>query len=353
MKKITSLLLALTLCLGLLALPASAATDDTAARMQHTAEALKYLTLFRGSDKGFELDRAPTRMEAVIMLVRLLGKENEALGGEWAHPFTDAPTWQNAAEYLGYAYTNGLTRGTSATTFSPNAPASARECVTLTLRALGYADTAEGALWDRWEAQANTIGLIPAAMTTGSGFTRGDAVLLYYSALSCVMGNNGDARLTDVLVENGVFAPEAPAIAAAIAEDTIDPASDTLETVMAALYAKLPADLSRMHTILMPIDAEGADYYLGTDTLSFTEAVASEPMMMAQAHSVCLVRVTPGTDVQAAMEAMRTGVNPQKWICVGVDPENVRTAAIGDLILLVLDNRYSQAFVDTFLSLAR
>ena len=350
MKKITSLLLALTLCLGLLTLPAGAASEDTAARMQHTAEALKYLTLFRGSDKGFELDRAPTRMEAVIMLVRLLGKENEALAGEWSHPFTDAPTWQNAAEYLGYAYTSGLTRGTSATAFSPNEPASARECVTLTLRALGYTDSQEGSLWDRWETQANEIGLIPAAMTTGSGFTRGDAVLLYYNALSCPLYGS-TMNLTDSLVEAGIFASDAPAIAQAIAEDRVDPATASLETVMAALYAKLPADLSRMRTVTMEINADNAAYYLGVDTLDFEEAMASEPMMMAQAHSVCLVRMKDGADIQAAMDAMRAGVDPQKWICVGVDPENVRTAAIGDLILLVLDNRHSQEFIDTFLAM--
>ncbi|MGM9638434.1 MAG: DUF4358 domain-containing protein [Butyricicoccaceae bacterium] len=350
MKKITSLLLALTLCLGLLTLPAAAASEDTAARMQHTAEALKYLTLFRGSDKGFELDRAPTRMEAVIMLVRLLGKENEALAGEWSHPFTDAPTWQNAAEYLGYAYASGLTRGTSATTFSPNEPASARECVTLTLRALGYADSQEGSLWDRWETQANGIGLIPAEMTTGSGFTRGDAVLLYYNALSCQLCGSA-MNLTDSLVEAGVFGSEAPAVASLLANDQVDLADSSLEVILAALYARLPSDLSRMRTMTMEINADNAAYYLGVDTLDFEEAMASEPMMLAQAHSVCLVRMKDGSDIQAAMDAMRAGVDPQKWICVGVDPENVRTAAVGNLILLVLDNRHSQEFIDTFLAM--
>ena len=38
--------------------------------------------LFRGSDKGWELDRQPTRAEAAIMLVRFLGLESEALNGE-------------------------------------------------------------------------------------------------------------------------------------------------------------------------------------------------------------------------------------------------------------------------------
>lgn len=51
-----------------------------------------------------------TRSEAVTMLVRLLGRENEALSGKWETPFTDVPAW--AEPYVGLAYENGLTTGT-------------------------------------------------------------------------------------------------------------------------------------------------------------------------------------------------------------------------------------------------
>ena len=43
------------------------------------AEALKTLKLFKGTSSGFELDRAATRMEALVMLIRLFGKEEAAL----------------------------------------------------------------------------------------------------------------------------------------------------------------------------------------------------------------------------------------------------------------------------------
>jgi hypothetical protein len=39
------------------------------------AEALKPLGVFVGTEKGFELERPATRMEAAVMLTRLLGKE--------------------------------------------------------------------------------------------------------------------------------------------------------------------------------------------------------------------------------------------------------------------------------------
>ena len=42
-----------------------------------SAEALKELDLFRGTDKGFELEKPMTRAEAAAMLVRFLGAEEE------------------------------------------------------------------------------------------------------------------------------------------------------------------------------------------------------------------------------------------------------------------------------------
>jgi hypothetical protein len=69
----------------------------SASMIQHQpkAEALKELGLFKGSDKGFELERAPSRVEAMVMLVRLLGKEEEAKENNYEHPFTDVPEWAN------------------------------------------------------------------------------------------------------------------------------------------------------------------------------------------------------------------------------------------------------------------
>ena len=94
-KQLCSLMLALTLAVSC-ALPALAADTGDA---QRQAEALKELNLFRGTAQGFELDRAPTRMEALVMLLRLSGKEWEAIysgsdqdGAAARHPFTDVPS---------------------------------------------------------------------------------------------------------------------------------------------------------------------------------------------------------------------------------------------------------------------
>jgi len=78
------------------------------------ANDLKQLGLFVGvSEYDFDLKRAPTRLESLAMLVRLLGKEDEAKNSNCSHPFTDVPSWADG--YVGYAYENGLTKGVSGT----------------------------------------------------------------------------------------------------------------------------------------------------------------------------------------------------------------------------------------------
>ena len=64
------------------------------------ANSLYGLGLFKGTGNGnYELDKQPSRIEAVIMLIRLTGKEENALSRYWKHPFKDVPEW--ATKYVG------------------------------------------------------------------------------------------------------------------------------------------------------------------------------------------------------------------------------------------------------------
>ena len=71
-----SLVLALVLCMGMLALPVGAASDEAV----NAAEELYARGLFKGTGTDsdglpiFDLDRTPTRNEAVTMLVACSGK---------------------------------------------------------------------------------------------------------------------------------------------------------------------------------------------------------------------------------------------------------------------------------------
>jgi hypothetical protein len=172
------------------------------------------LGLFKGTgiDEGgnpiFELNRAPTRYESIVMLIRLLGKEAEALAGEWDMPFTDVASW--AEPYVGYAFANGLTTGTSATAFSGDNLINASSYLTFVLRALGYDDRAGDFAWDKAWAFSDELGITGGEYdeATNAAFLRGNAALVSFDALSANMAGL-DTTLADMLVAAGVFTEEA------------------------------------------------------------------------------------------------------------------------------------------------
>lgn len=187
-KRLLSMLLVAAMFLALIP-TAFAASDDAIT----AANALYQLGLFKGTGTNadgtpnFDLDRAPTRNEAVTMLVRLLGKENEAVNGIWNIPFTDVAAW--AKPYVGYAYANGLTTGTSATTFGGDAVISASQYITFVLRALGY-ESGTDFQWDKsWEL-SDSIGLTNGQYSSDQiPFLRGDVAIISNNALATKLKN--------------------------------------------------------------------------------------------------------------------------------------------------------------------
>ncbi len=201
-KRIFLLALCAILVFGCAATPALAASGRDVRLENGLTADLKELGLFKGvSDTNFDLERAPSRVEALVMLIRMLGKEQQALASGWSHPFTDVPKW--ADPYVGYAYENGLTKGVSATEFGTQA-ASAEMFLTFVLRALGYSD-AGGVdfTWNDPYTLAAQIGILPDCVQTAA-FWRADAVAVSYAALS-VYCKDSEQTLADKLIAAGVF----------------------------------------------------------------------------------------------------------------------------------------------------
>jgi hypothetical protein len=73
--------------------------------------------------------------------------------------------------------------------------------------------------------------------------------------------------------------------------------------------------------------------------------------MSTSAYSLCLVRVKDGADIEKMKTDIKDNVDPMKWICVGVDPQNVIVDNIGDVIFLLMSNFETQELYDSFLSL--
>ena len=87
------------------------------------AYALKTMHLFKGSftgyGQGYDLEAAPTRLQALIMFIRVLGEEDAALAYTGTHPFTDITKGTQADKYVGYAYAKGYTNGYLVKPFPP------------------------------------------------------------------------------------------------------------------------------------------------------------------------------------------------------------------------------------------
>lgn len=201
-KRFLALLLTVILSAGLLTSPAAA--SGASAESTDRADKLLSLHLFQGAASGYQLDKSPTRMQGLVMLIRLLGLEDEALACTEVSPFKDL-TWGQS--YAAYAYVNGLTKGTSAATFTPNGPLSAKSYVTFLLRALGYDDGAGDFSVSRaLDFAAGLSMMTPAAASKLAAVTmnRGDMVDLSYAALTCRM--KGERRtLAEKLQSDGVF----------------------------------------------------------------------------------------------------------------------------------------------------
>lgn len=174
------------------------------------AAALKAMHLFQGSytgyGQGFDLEVSPTRLQALIMFIRVLGEESEALAWSGTCPFTDVQAGTNGAKYVGYAYEKGYTNGWSATEFRPSAPVNARQYTEFVLRALGYSSAANTDLSDTLE-RAQRAGVLTegeAAMLQRDPFLRAELVYISYYALEAQVSGTG-RTLGEQLMDKGVY----------------------------------------------------------------------------------------------------------------------------------------------------
>jgi len=193
-------------------LSVSLAFSALATAFEEVADELYELKLFKGvgSDDEppiYSLDRAPTRAEAIVMLVRFLGLEEEALEAELDHPFTDVPEWADPHVALAFEY--GFTRGTTETHFGSGSPCTAQAFTTFMLRALGYSETEDGG--DIYAVAINMgkeLKIIDSSLASGV-FLRGNMVVVAYLALFAAPADGEFDSLLAKLVEGGAVYADA------------------------------------------------------------------------------------------------------------------------------------------------
>lgn len=175
-------------------------------KKDYTAQAveLQGMGLFSGDEDGYRLLDTPTRIQALVMVVRARGGKEQAEQYGGGSGFADIPDGHWAAGYAGYAREMGLANGLGDGTFAPDNPITQREFLTLLLRGMGYDVPGDPfALWQ----MAFDVGLIENAAEfppyeqadnftdmdvageLKALFTRGDMVKLVHTALNCFMAD--------------------------------------------------------------------------------------------------------------------------------------------------------------------
>lgn len=129
----------------------------------------------------------------------------------------------------------------------------------------------------------------------------------------------------------------------------------SLTDLMRQLYkgAGINEEEDFMYLTDIEVTKENLSSYLGVEELDYKEALASESMVGSTAHSVVLVRMNEKADIEKAKKEIKEKVNPRKWICVGVEDENVIVDSYGDVIVLIMNDEYAKKLSDSFKALQK
>lgn len=193
MKTILKRISLFALCLAMLApavLTSAFAAEgvDVTAESTAAADVLNELGLFNGKGTNadgtpiYALEETASRIEGLVMLIRMLGEEADALAYTGECPFTDVPAW--AERHAAYAYAKGYVNGTTATTYTPDGVISGQQYAVLLLRALGFNEKNGDFTYAKACEKAVEVGLFDSATDYEGDFFRAGIVTMSLRAMT-------------------------------------------------------------------------------------------------------------------------------------------------------------------------
>ena len=166
-----------------------------------------------GTDKEgnpiFDLESPLTRLQSLILVIRLLGQEEKALAYAGNNPFNDVPAW--GVPYVAFGFAEGITNGTSATTFSPNQFVTCQQFSAFLLRVLGYSDKNGDFEYAKTLAFTLSVKFYNATMLKeldNGQFLRSKAIVSITNTLNSLIKGSNDILLIDKLVESKFITEE-------------------------------------------------------------------------------------------------------------------------------------------------
>jgi len=137
LKRALSLGLTAAMISGLMVMGSSAASYADVADTDNVEaiEVLEAVGIMIGDENGnFNPDQNVTRNEMAVVMSNLM--EYNVASYKDTSPFTDVPSW--AEPYVAACYTNGITAGTSATTYGGSDTVTTAQAALMLMKALGY-----------------------------------------------------------------------------------------------------------------------------------------------------------------------------------------------------------------------
>ena len=212
LKRALSLGLTAAMISGLMVMGSSAAsssyTDVADTDNVEAIEVLKAVGIMVGDESGdFNPDQKVTRNEMAVVMSNLMAYNVATYAN--TSPFTDVPSW--AEPYVAACWTNGITAGTSDTTYGGSESVTTAQAALMLMKALGYFQYASdfGSDWQlSTVSQGNRIDLFEDVDSgVREAMTRNDLAQLVLNTLEAgtvQAETNGSWTIGDVTIVNGV-----------------------------------------------------------------------------------------------------------------------------------------------------
>ncbi len=120
----------------------------------------------------------------------------------------------------------------------------------------------------------------------------------------------------------------------------------SLTEIMDKLYDGIKEEELPMMVDNIELNDENFEYYAFVKDVKYKEAIASESMTGATAHSVVLIRLEDAKDAKDVVADIEKNADPRKWICV--EAENKYVLSKGDLVVLIMTNDLAPKIKENF-----
>ena len=122
-----------------------------------------------------------------------------------------------------------------------------------------------------------------------------------------------------------------------------------LETTMEKIYEGTNTEFPVVNNV---ITEENEAYYFNGVDVDYEYAIASDAMMSAIPHTICLISLKKASDADKVAEALVANADPRRWICVEVAEEDIVAEAAGATVVFIMADN-SEMYLENFKNAAK